>query len=56
MPERQWLVFGPEGELRATLRTPTGFRPHLVRGDTLLGVYTDELGVESVRAYRMERD
>ncbi len=56
MPERQWLVFAPEGELRATLRTPTGFRLHFVRGDMLLGVHTDELGVESVRAYRMGRD
>lgn len=54
-PERQWLVFNAQGMLRALATTPPGFRLHAVRDGTLLGVYTDDLGVESVRVYAMDR-
>lgn len=54
VPVRRWLVFGPDGVLAATVKTPAGFQPYAVRGDRVWGVFTDELDVESVRAYAIE--
>jgi hypothetical protein len=51
MPARNWLVFDSTGVLTATLGTPEGFEPYAARGGRLWGVYTDDLDVESVRAY-----
>jgi hypothetical protein len=51
----RWIVLDPEGRWVARVRTPEGFAP-LVFGDELIGgLYRDELGVEQVRVYRMER-
>jgi hypothetical protein len=55
MPEREWMVFDSRGSLEATFRTPEGFEPHRVRDDVIWGVYTDDLDIESVRAYRLDR-
>lgn len=55
LPERRWRIFADDGALRATVRTPDGFRPVTVRDGRVWGVHTDELDVESVRAYRVER-
>lgn len=52
-PARHWLVFALDGSLAATVDTPAGFTPRLVRGERVIGVYRDELDVESVRAYQM---
>lgn len=54
-PVRPWLVFDPAGALQASLQSPEGFRPLAVHGDELVGVFTDALGVESVRAYAILR-
>lgn len=51
LPERRWLVFDTDGALLATTRTPGGFSLHAVHRGRLWGVFTDELAVESVRAY-----
>ena len=56
MPERSWLILMPTGEITGLLTTPTGFEPHAVRDGLVWGVHTDELNVESVRAYAIERD
>lgn len=53
VPARRWLVFDRDGALTATVSTPEGFEPHAVRDGRVWGVYTDELDVESVRAYEL---
>jgi len=53
VPERSWLVFDAAGALTATVRTPMGFQPHAVRDERIWGVFTDELDVESIRAYEV---
>ena len=55
VPAREWLVFTSDGTVNATFTTPEGFEPYALRGDDLWGVYTDELDVESVRAYTLTR-
>ncbi len=51
---RHWLVFSPDGTVTATIDTPAGFAPKVVRGARVLGVFTDSIGVESVRAYDLQ--
>jgi hypothetical protein len=53
VPARRWLVFDTQGALAARVETPEGFLPHAVREGRVWGVYTDELEVESVRAYEI---
>lgn len=50
-----WDVFEPSGGLRARVTLPTGFRMDAVAGDLLLGVHTDDSGLQRVRAYRVIR-
>jgi hypothetical protein len=50
---RGWPRFGPDGVYEGTVTIPARFRPTAVRGDVVLGVYQDELDVESVRAYHL---
>jgi hypothetical protein len=52
-PQRDWLVFSSRGAVRFRLRTPGGFDLRAVRNHTAIGVFTDELGVESIRAYEV---
>lgn len=53
VPSRRWLVFDVEGSLAAVGETPEGFRLYAVRENRAWGVFTDELDVESVRAYEI---
>lgn len=55
MPARRWLVFDGDGALTARLETPEGFEPYAVRDGRMWGVFSDELDVESVRAYGLLR-
>jgi len=48
-----WDVVGPEGEWLGTVEVPTGFTPHQIDDDLLVGVHRDEMGVEQVRVYRL---
>ena len=54
-PVRRWLVFDIDGALVATVHTPEGFQPYAVREERIWGVYTDELDIESIRAYAITR-
>lgn len=54
-PSRRWLVFTSDGVLEARVQTPEGFEPYSVDGDHVWGVYSDSLGVESIRAYAITR-
>lgn len=55
VPERRWWVFTAEGEMIASISTPQGFEPQLVIDQAMWGVFESELGIESVRAYRIIR-
>jgi len=55
VPARRWLVFDGDGVLVANVHTPEGFKPHAVRDGHVWGIFEDELGVESVRAYEVVR-
>ena len=54
-PARQWIIFDASGALIATAETPPGFKLMAVQGDRAFGVYEDDLGVESIRAYQVRR-
>lgn len=50
-----WVVFDSGGRAHGSVETPAGLRVHQITGAFLLGVWTDELDVEHVRRYRMNR-
>jgi hypothetical protein len=52
---RRWLVFQLSGELKATLETPEGFRPLALGRGSVIGVFTDELGVQTLKKYLVVR-
>lgn len=49
----RWLVLELDGVPVAEARLPAGFELEDVRGDLLVGVYQDELGVERVAVHRV---
>ena len=51
---RQWDVFTVGGVWSSTVTTPAPFEIRAVRGDRVLGVWTDPLGVTSIRVYIVE--
>jgi hypothetical protein len=51
----RWRVLDSRGRLVATVRTPARFFPLEVGTDWILGVVQDELEVESVRLYGLQR-
>lgn len=55
-PEREWLVLDSHGVVEARIFTPLGFQPLFVGEDEVIGVYVDELGVESIQVYRVLRE
>jgi hypothetical protein len=48
---RRWLVFGPDGRYLGDLSLPPNFTVHEIGHDWILGVWRDELDVQSVRLY-----
>ena len=59
LPEHQefrgWLVVSIEGEVIAQLMVPSGLRVEQITPDEILGIWTDSLGVQTVRGYRIDR-
>lgn len=53
-PETFWDIFAPSGEFMGTVELPESFGPAAVTGEQVIGVTTDELGVEYVVRYRVE--
>lgn len=51
--ERRWLIF-EDGRAVGEVRVPGSLRVMAVRGDRLAGVWTDDMGVEFVRIYRLD--
>ncbi len=54
-PSLDWTVFSSEGVLLGTVRFPEGFRVLEIGDRELIGVWTDDLGVEYLRAYGLEK-
>jgi len=52
---KTYRVFDPAGRLIGTAHTPPGFRVMEIGADYVLGVRTDENGVEFVHLYTLER-
>ena len=50
-----WDVFTPEGEWLGPVLLPARFDPLEVGADYILGVHADEIGIERVRMYALER-
>lgn len=50
-----WHVVSPDGAPPVSIRLPGPFRPTDIGAEYLLGVWTDELGVEHVRLYPLRR-
>jgi hypothetical protein len=50
-----WAVFTSEGAFLGSVSLPSSLRPTDVGSDYVLGVWTDELGVEEVRLYGLGR-
>lgn len=49
----RWWVFDPDGVLLGEVTFPAGLEVDQIRGDRAVGRWTDELGVEQVRVYRI---
>ncbi|MGW8267482.1 MAG: hypothetical protein ACWGSQ_14035 [Longimicrobiales bacterium] len=50
----RWLVFDENGILQASLPVPTDLRLLDIRGERVLAVFTDDLGIEYIRIFRIE--
>ena len=52
---RRWGVFAPDGAFLGNLELPPNFAVTEIGNDYVLGVVTDELGVERVQLHRLIR-
>lgn len=50
-----WTIFQSDGRVRGLLETPAGLTVHQVGSDFLLGTDIDELGVERVQLWTLDR-
>ncbi len=50
-----WAVFGPEGRVQGLAETPPGLRTFEIGEDYVLGWVTDDLGVERVQVWSLDR-
>jgi hypothetical protein len=51
----EWTVFDPEGRMLGNVSMPDQFRPMQIGRDFVLGVWKNDLDVEHVRMYRLEK-
>jgi hypothetical protein len=54
-PSVAWTVFDRKGAMLGQVTLPAAFRPTDIGGDYVLGVWADELGVERVRMYPLQK-
>jgi hypothetical protein len=52
-PSRQWQIIAPDGRWLGTVTIPEGFKPYDIGQDVMMGVITDDLGVEYVQRHRI---
>ena len=50
-----WMVFTPEGRFLGTVPFPDSFRVLAFGSSSVLGVWTDDVDVEHVRVYAIEK-
>lgn len=50
-----WTIFDPDARMLGTIELPGDFQPLRIGDDFVIGVVTDDLGVERVRLYRLEK-
>jgi hypothetical protein len=50
-----WFVFAPEGNLLGSVNMPVGFRPMEVGSDYVIGISRDDLEVERVELYGLQK-
>ena len=49
-----WRVYDLDGRDLGEAVLPAGFRPHSITGDEIIGVWTDDLGIEYLRVYALD--
>jgi hypothetical protein len=54
-PPPGWAVYDPDGRLLRSVSLPPDFRPTHIGRDFVLGIATDEMDVQRVRMYRLEK-
>ncbi len=54
-PDPLWTVFDEEGRVLGFVETPSGLRIYEIGEDYILGRATDDLGVEYVQMWSLER-
>lgn len=54
-PPTRWRILDRDGRWLGTVNTPPGLRLTYVARNYIVGVFTDDLGVEQVRAHRLVR-
>lgn len=52
---QRWMIFDPSGVARGTLELPPGLEVHDIGRDYVLGRWLDDMRVEHVRRYRLDR-
>jgi hypothetical protein len=52
---KKWFVFKPQGSLLGSVRMPPGFRPIEIGSDYVLGFSRDELEIEEVDLYHLQK-
>ena len=50
-----WMVFNPEGQVEGLVETPTDLRIYEIGDDYILGETSDEMGVERVQLWPLDR-
>jgi hypothetical protein len=51
----EWTVFEPDGRMLGAVSMPDRFRPTRIGSDFVLGIWKDDLDVEHLRMYRLEK-
>jgi hypothetical protein len=50
-----WTIFDRDGAVSGRVMAPQGFSVLEIGGDYILGVYRDDMGVEYLRQYSLQR-
>src|SRR5690606_10737929 len=51
-----WDIFSPDREYLGSLQLPPELRPLQIEADRITGVWTDTLGIETIRVFALERN
>ncbi len=55
VPDRRWRVLDPVGQLQGEVQLPAHFDVREIGTDWVLGIWRDDLDVEHVRIYKLDR-